>query len=612
MFMSDESEYISRLIETMVTRPGVYKMLNAEGIVVYVGKAKNLKNRVSSYFSKQMQMNKTTQLLSCVTDIEVIVTETEMQALLLENQLIKRFMPRYNVLLRDDKSYPYLYLSTQHAFARLSIHRGPKPSRGIYYGPYTNVSAVNQMIELVQKLFRLRSCNDRFFAHRSRPCLQYQINRCTAPCVSYIDQKAYQHNVELVQCLLEGRSDVVVTHLRDEMMIAAAAKKFEVAARCRDQIALLRHLQVPSPVLTQIKGVDVIALCLHHGLAVVQLVQVDAGQVTNTQSFVFDDILNWDPAGVLVDFLWQYLATNSTETRESKTIITHVRLSNKIEIETALSQSLGRRVKILDRVQGERKAWLEMAIQNAQQVFHRQQYMADKQGIRVAALARFLGLQESLSRIECFDISHISGTDTVASCVVFDQRGPVKARYRLYNLKLEQPGDDYLALHEGVTRRYRRMKLEGEALPDVLIIDGGKGQLNTVNAALEAIQVTDMCVLSISKGSTRKPGLETLHVSGLSQPIWLAPHAPELLLIQHCRDEAHRFAITAHRRRRAKSHTRSILEEVPGIGAVKRRVLLQHFGGLSGVKAASITELSAVPGMRRVLAERVYNCLHDQ
>jgi len=596
------------LAKTLSTRPGVYRMLDDKGKVLYVGKARNLRRRVSSYFSRREHTPKLQSLLGKIADIQTTVTNTEGEALLLENQLIKEHKPRYNVTYRDDKSYPFIYLASEDRFPRLAFHRGPKKLPGRYFGPYPSAGAVRESLTLIQKLFRVRQCEESFFRNRTRPCLQYQIQRCTAPCVDLVDEATYAEDVEHAVMFLEGRSSELAEALADRMEKAAEAQDYELAARYRDQIANLQRVQQRQYVAGEQGDIDVVAASCDGGAACVQVFFIRDGRNLGNKTF-FPRIHEGDDAGgVLNAFVPQYYM--------GKEIPPEIFVSSPAEerklLEEVFTKQAGRKVKIVSAPRGQRARWLDLARQNADQALAER--LASRRGIRrrMEALQEVLGLDAPPARIECFDISHSVGEATVAACVVFGVEGPVKSDYRRFNITDVTAGDDYGAIRQAVERRYRRLKTGEEKLPDLLLLDGGKGQLRHAVEVLTELQVDGVCVAAVSKGPGRRAGDELLHVAGQQGPLRLAPDAPALHMIQAIRDEAHRFAITGHRQGRGKKRRRSVLEDVAGIGPKRRRELLRRFGGLQGLVRASPEDLAKVPGISRQLAQRVADALREE
>ncbi len=594
-------------LRTLPTRPGVYRMLGANGEVLYVGKARNLKNRVSSYFGKSGASPKTRRLVEQIEDIAVTVTRTEDEALLLENNLIKEIRPRYNILLRDDKSYPYIHLSSDDRFPRLSFYRGSRKAPGRYFGPYPGAGAVRDALNQLQRLFRIRQCEDAFFRNRTRPCLQYQIQRCTAPCVGLIDEDAYREDVRHAVMFLEGRNREVIDELAARMDRAADRLDYEQAAYYRDQIAGLRRIVEQQSVSRDGGDSDVIAARIRSGTGCVVVFVIRGGHVLGNKIFFPRHPPEADTADLLGAFLPQYYLGRDIP----PDIVVNERFEDLGLIREVLEADAGHRVAIHSRVRGDRARRVQMAVENADHALGA--HLASRASLlqRFTELQDALGLEQLPERLECFDISHTMGEATVASCVVFDRNGPLKSDYRRFNIEDITPGDDYAAMRQALMRRYLKLKKGEGRLPDVLFIDGGKGQLRQADDVLEELQIDGITVIGVAKGRERKPGMETLFLSGRRAPVRLAQDSPALQLIQHIRDEAHRFALTGHRGRRAKARNRSPLEDIPGIGAVRRRNLLRQFGGLQGLARAGVEDLARIPGISRELAERIYNTLHE-
>jgi excinuclease ABC subunit C len=604
---SKESPFDNQsFLKTLTKRPGIYKMLDEKGEIIYVGKAKNLKNRVSSYFKNQTASPKQQTMVARIANIEVTLTHTEGEALLLESQLIKRLQPRYNISLRDDKSFPYLYLSSEQTFPQLTFHRGAKNKKGQYFGPYPSAGAVRESLKLLQKIFPVRQCDDSVFNNRARPCLQYQIERCSAPCVGLIDKDSYAEDVASTVMFLDGKGNTLIEKLITKMEQAAAKLNYEQAVIYRDQIAKLRTILERNFVHGERGDVDVIACVTKASAACIQVFFIRNGQHLGNKVFFPKMIEEYDPGSVIQAFIPQYYLEKPIP---FELIVSHELEESKL-LEEVLASQAKHPVTISSKVRGERSKWLQMALTNSENSLLSK--LADKQGI----YARFLSLQEELGckeipkRLECFDISHTQGNQTVASCVVFDREGPVKSAYRRFNIEGITPGDDYAAIYQAVSRRYKRLiKGEHEA-PDILFIDGGKGQVHEAQKALTELNVNDVMIVGVSKGPDRKPGMEKLILVEQEQPIEVTPGASGLLLIQHIRDEAHRFAITGHRQRRGKVTKQSVLEGIAGLGAKRRQVLLKQFGGLQGVEQAGVDALCSVDGISKQLAQRIYDNFH--
>lgn len=593
----------------LTTAPGVYRMIDDQDQVIYVGKARNLKNRVSSYFGRgDHQTPKTRALIRQIADIQIIVTHTETEALILENNLIKELKPRYNILLRDDKSYPYIFLSTSDTFPRLSYHRGARSEKGRYFGPYPGATAVRETLNQLQKLFRVRQCEDSFFSNRSRPCLQYQIKRCSAPCVGLIQADDYQRDIRHAILFLEGKDRQIIDELVVKMDHAAEQLDFEQAAVYRDRIANLRKVLEHQHISSERGDLDVIACRTQAGIACVEVFYIRAGHTLGNKAFFPSHTAEATAVDILAAFIPQYYLG-----RQSPAEIIVSETPDGVEVlAAALSDSAGRRVTISSRVKGERAKWLQMAMTNAAQDLQQRLSSRSNIGQRFSELQEALNLDSMPMRLECFDISHISGQATVASCVVFTLEGPLKSDYRRFNIEDITPGDDYAAMKQALKRRYTRVQKGEGKLPDILFIDGGKGQVAQAEQVLEELQINGVQIIGIAKGPERRAGEEWLYNPDQQQVFKLQADAPALHLIQQIRDEAHRFAISGHRARRQKAQNTSTLEQIPGIGAGRRRLLLKQFGGLQGVKRAGVEDLLAVKGINRELAQRIYDTFHSE
>lgn len=600
-------------IKGLPNKPGVYRMLDAGGTVIYVGKAVDLKKRVASYFRSNLDSPKTRVMVNQIAAIEVTVTHNESEALILENTQIKSLRPRYNVLFRDDKSYPYIYLSTEHPFPRLAFHRGAKRGKGRYFGPYPSAQSVRETLSLLQKLFPVRQCRDSFYNNRSRPCLQYQIKRCTAPCVGLISETDYAEDVHHATLFLEGKSSAVIDALAERMTRAAENLDYEAAARFRDQISSLRHIQDKQYMDSETGGnLDVVAAVSEGGLGCVQVFTIRQGRNLGNRSYFPKHLegLKSDHVeqALISSFLTQHYLGRQ-EDIPAQLIVSHAP-EDLILIETALGEAASRRVSISHKVRGTRARWLAMAEQNARQTLSLRLNSQATQLQRFEALQEALQLDELPQRLECFDISHTRGEATVGSCVVFDVNGPLKSDYRRFNIEGITPGDDYAAMEQALTRRYKRLR-EGEGkLPDILFIDGGKGQVQTARTVLDELQIPGVRLIGIAKGPGRKPGLETLYLSDAAEETILPADSRALHLVQQIRDEAHRFAITGHRQRRGKTRTTSVLEQIPGLGQKRRQSLLHRFGGLQEIARAGVEDLAAVNGISRKLAQQIYDTFH--
>lgn len=572
--------------------PGVYRMLGKGGEALYVGKARDLKKRVGSYFNKSAASPRIEMMLSQVASVEVTATRSEGEALLLENNLIKSLAPRYNILFRDDKSYPYLEI-TGHRYPRLGFHRGAKDRRNRYFGPFPHAYAVRESIQLLQRVFRLRTCEDTVFENRSRPCLLHQIQRCTAPCTGKIAPEPYAEDVANAVMFLEGREDDVVRKLTAKMQGASDARRYEEAAAYRDQVRALSRVQARQYVESN-RGVDadVVACVIDAGIACVNLVMIRGGRHVGDRSFFPSNAEGAAAAEVISAFLEQHYL----EQPMPGLIVT----SEPVELENAMTPS-----------HGERRIWLDMACKNAELAIAQRVRDRATQEARLVALREALGLPEGTQRIECFDISHTMGEATVASCVVYDRQQMQKAEYRRFNIRGIEPGDDYAAMRQVLARRYERVSAESGRIPDLVLIDGGKGQVKIAFEILNDLGLHQVSVVGVAKGPERKPGLEALILEAEGRTLQLAPSHPGLHLVQQIRDEAHRFAVLGHRARRGKARTTSALNEIPGIGAKRRQALLSAFGGLRGVQAAAIDDIAKVEGVSRALAERIYRHLHE-
>ena len=598
----DAKAYVRRLPD----RPGVYRMLDAEGRIIYVGKARGLRSRVGSYFRADRLEPKLQALVRTVAGIEVTVTNSDTEALLLEHNLIKSHRPRFNVILRDDKSFPYLHLSA-HAYPRLSFYRGSRKLPGRLFGPYPSASAVHETLNQLHKLFRLRSCKDSFFANRSRPCLEYQIGRCSAPCTGLIEADAYARDVDAVVMVLDGRARDVTARLGADMDRAAAKLDFERAATLRDQLAAMTDVQARQAVTRARAGTDtdVIAVAEQGGEFCVALMFVRGGQVLGTSTFLPRAPIS-DAPEVLAAFLAQHYLEHDAPPR--------IYLSHAVEDPETLAASFtarsGRQVRVAPARRGYPQRWVALALQNAINALQMREATQAGLAGQFEELRQFLGLDIPLRRIECFDVSHTQGEATNASCIVFTLEGPLKPDYRRYNIEGVERGDDYGALRQALARRYRRRKQEDLPLPDLLLIDGGKGQLEQAVAVLQELELSIAAVAAVAKGADRRAGQERIFLAGREGASILPPDSKALHLIQRARDEAHRFAISGHRRKRARSRQTSMLEAIAGLGPARRRALLRHFGGLQGVLRAGVEDLGRVPGIGPALAQSIYEHLH--
>ena len=604
MDLSDPKAFVRNLPNS----PGVYRMISEDNKVIYVGKARNLKKRVASYFRASGLSPKNEAMMQLARTIEITVTHTENEALLLENNLIKAEHPRFNILLRDDKSYPYLYLSTKDEYPRLDLHRGAQKKPGRYFGPYPSVTAVRESMNLLQKTFGIRQCNDSFFRARSRPCLQYQIKRCSGPCVGLIDKETYANDIRHVVMFLEGKSHAMVEEMILEMERASDSQDYEKAAIFRDRIAALKRTQEKQYVNSSGGNIDIMALAVEKGLASVEVMFVRDGRQLGSRSYFPQRTEGADEDDILSAFLSQYYIGKPVPA----TIYVDRHIADSELLQAALVQQADHGVKISIPSRGKPRRWLEMTEVNARDALRRQLISRSSLRQRFEALQEALGLDAVPERIECFDISHTQGEATVGSCVVFSLEGPVKSDYRRFNIEGIQAGDDYAAMTQALTRRYRRMK-EGEGKwPDIVLIDGGKGQLGRAEEVMRELQVREVKLIGVAKGPGRKPGLEQLFLSGQKLATILPADSPALHLIQQVRDEAHRFAIAGHRHKRGKARRQSRLEEIPGIGEKRRQSLLKRLGGLQEVARAGVEDLASVPGISPDLAKKIYDVFHSQ
>lgn len=582
-------------------------MFDEQGDILYVGKAKNLKNRVSSYFRSTALEVKTMALVAKIHRIEITVTSSETEALLLEHSLIKELHPPYNIDFKDDKSYPYIFLSSRDKYPRLAFHRGAQKKPGKYFGPFPSAYSVRDSLNILQKVFKVRQCEDSFFKNRSRPCLQYQIKRCSGPCCDLVSEEEYAEDVADACTFLEGKSRKLIDQYADKMDKASQSLDFEKAAKYRDQIAHLQRIQEQQYVTRGDGDIDVLAAIYNPGAVCVVLMVIRGGRMLGSKTYFPKIKLETNEAELLASFIPRFYLSGREIPKE---IIVNSKLEEKVLLAETLTAHAEKKVQLSDNVRGHRERWLRLAETNAEQSLG--SHLANRNNLteRFEALQAGLGLAEIPQRLECFDISHSSGEATVASCVVFDQNGPLKSDYRRFNIEGITPGDDYAAMSQALKRRYTRLKKGEGKLPDVLFIDGGKGQLAQAEAMIEELQIEGVTLVGVAKGPTRKAGLESLFISGQPE-IVLSPDNPGLHLIQHIRDESHRFAITAHRQRRGKKRQQSILEDIDGVGPKRRRALLRHFGGSKRVESASIEELSRVEGISKTLAEHIYATLHQ-
>ncbi len=593
------------ILKNLPNLPGVYRMKNASDEVIYVGKAKDLKKRVSSYFNKNIPSARTRMMVAQITDIETTVTHSEAEALLLENNLIKSFMPRYNVLFRDDKTYPYITL-TGDEYPRLAFHRGTQRKGNTYFGPFPNSIAVRESIQLLQKVFMLRTCENTVFSNRTRPCLQYQIERCTAPCVDLISEEDYRRDVSHATLFLQGKEQQVMDELGEKMMAAAEVEQYELAAVYRDRMQSLRQVQAKQFVSDfAVNDADVIACVAHEGQHCVNLVMIRGGRHLGDKSFFPKNADGGELAETMRAFLEQYYVSQKVP----PLLIIGVPIETEA-LEEVFSQQAGRKVRINSNPTSDKRVWMKMAETNAELALQQRGAQHANQQARLNALREALDLGDAVERIECFDISHTMGEATVASCVVFDKGAMQNSEYRRYNITGITPGDDYAAMRDALTRRYKKVAAGEGKRPDLVFIDGGKGQLGVAVEVMQEVGLADILLVGIAKGEERRPGLEQMFFPGCATPVGLKKDHIGLHLLQQIRDEAHRFAITGHRARRGKARMHSSLEDIDGIGAKRRKALLVRFGGLDGVKNASVDELSQVEGISQMLAEKIYQELH--
>ena len=593
-------------MRTVTERPGVYRMYNRMDEVIYVGKAGNLKNRLSSYFQKNVDSRKTQVLVSQICNVQTTVTDSAREALILEHNLIKEYRPRYNVVLRDDKSYPYIFIASKQDYPRISYQRGSRKAAGKYIGPYPNAGAVKRSLSLVQKLFKVRQCEDTYFRNRSRPCLQYQIKRCNAPCVGYISPEDYQRDVDLTSRILEGKNNEVIKDLTAQMDSASEKLEFEQAATLRDQITSLKSVSDLSATMREHGNADYVAALTKGGQSCVQVFFIRNG--INLGNKAFYPATPPDSQGV--DILNAFLPQFYLEHEVPKEIVTSEPVDDHELLQEVLSARTGSAVAIAWRVRGDRAKLQALAVTNAKIALEARLSSRSGMAARLDSVRQIVDLEDLPQRMECFDISHTMGEATVASCVVFNAEGAQKSEYRRFKIEDITPGDDYAAMRQALTRRYTRALKESRPLPDILFIDGGKGQISVARDVLEELQISDINLVGVSKGPDRRPGEETLLLVSQQRELQLSNNSPGLLLIQQIRDEAHRFAITAHRGQRAKKRRKSVLEDIPGLGPKRRKALLTHFGGLHGLQQAGTADIAAVPGISETLAEAVYEILH--
>ena len=605
--VNSKKDRFDALLNSLPERSGVYRMIDRKGDVLYVGKSRNLKARVSSYFRPAGLATKTMRLVSRTQDIQVTVTSSETEALLLEQSFIKNFKPPFNVLLRDDKSYPYIRF-TDHQFPRIELHRGSTRGGGMYFGPFPSASAVRKSISILQRLFRLRPCKDTYFKNRSRPCLQHQIKRCSAPCVALIDEESYRDDIRLAEMFLNGKSKTILAELKTNMDRASENLQFEEAAHLRDQIHTLRQVQEDQYVHTASGNVDAFGIASNENTVCVQGMFIRDGRLLGDRTWFHTNELGFEESQVLSEFLGQYYFGDMMRDLP-RAVVTLIEIEHREAIAGALSDQAGHIVEVTAHVRSSRARWQSMVQENAELSLAAYLRQQDNSLERMIDLQRSLDLDEMPERLECFDISHVSGEATMASCVVFDVNGPLKSDYRRYRIQGVELGDDYAALGQAIERRYKRIQSGEGKLPDLLVVDGGRGQVNKVRETLSDLLVDDLRILGISKGPGRKPDLDTVCDADLGK-LKIEPTRSAMHLLQHMRDEAHRFAVQGHRARRQKARRKSDLDDIAGIGPKRKRQLLTHFGSVTAIKAASIEEMSKVPGVSKRLASEIYGAMH--
>ncbi len=609
---SADSSFDSKpFLKSLTTRPGVYQMIDANGGVLYVGKARNLKNRVSSYFRNTGLAPKTRALVGHIHNIEITVTHSETEALLLEQNLIKNHLPPYNILLRDDKSYPYIYLSGNEDFPSLTFRRvrHKKAGEGRYFGPYTSAAAVRECLSLLQKAFQIRQCDESFFRNRSRPCLQHQIGRCSAPCVGEINASEYAESMRHATMFLQGRNTEVIQELVSAMETAAERLEFEKASILRDQINFLRRVHEHQSIEGNARDLDVFALSAELDSVVIHALFVRDGRVSGTKSYPFDGLTQ--PETALSDFVQQYYLGGHSVYGLPHEIITSLPIPEADSLKEALSSRFYRQVRIDNSVRGQRADWLKLAQTNASHALRTRLQSQEAIANRWQQFCEALDMESTIQRVECFDISHTFGEATVASCVVFGPEGAIKEQYRRFNIKGVTAGDDFHAMQQALERRYSKLKESELGLPDVVLIDGGKGQLGIAHQVFADLQIDGVSLVGVAKGVTRKPGFETLFVGNENKILNLAPDSIALHLIQQIRDEAHRFAITGHRQQRQKARKQSVLDDIEGVGPKRRKDLLNFFGSVRNIEKAKLEELKKVPGISEVLAQTIYTAFHE-
>jgi len=597
------------------SRAGVYRMFDGEQNLLYVGKAKNLKNRLSSYFRKTGLSIKTQALVSKIQQVEVTLTHTESEALLLESNLIKEHQPPYNILLRDDKSYPYIFVSNKDAYPQIVVHRGAKRKKGKYLGPFPSAGAVRDSLQFIHKLFKIRQCDDSYFKNRSRPCLQYQIKRCTAPCVNYISETKYQADINHALMFLEGRSNQLIEDLVAQMEAASTNLDFEKAVVYRDQIRMLQKVVEKQYISGDDRDVDIVACYCNGAQACVQVFFIREGRNLGNRSYFPKLPEALSETAVLENFISQYYLQQQGAQQQTREIILSHPLDDMQSMQQAISEKIGHKIRVTQQVRSDRARWVSMALNNAETALKAR--MNSRTGMlkRFEALQKILQLDELPTRLECFDISHTMGEATVASCVVFTLEGAYKQDYRRFNIEGIEPGDDYAAMRQAIQRRYSRLKKsknDDAKMPDILFIDGGKGQLRQAVEVMDQLQIDSVQLIGVAKGEGRKAGLEKLVFSDGRPELYLPEDSIAFHLILNVRDEAHRFAISGHRAKREKARRTSPLEAIPGLGPKRRQNIIRHFGGLQGVKQAGVEDLAKVQGISRNLAQIIYDVLRSE
>jgi len=604
-----------KFLGSLTSRPGVYCMKNTSDKIIYVGKAKNLKKRVSSYFNNiDAQPIKNQVMAKQICNINITVTQTENEALVLENRIIKKYKPKYNIIFRDDKSYPYIFLSTNHDYPRFLYHRGSLKGEGKYFGPFPSAGAVKKTLNIIQKLFLIRSCEDSVFSNRSRPCLQHQIKRCSAPCVNYISKNDYENDIKNARLFIEGKKEKIIKELSEPMQSAADKLDFEKAAKLRDQIRSIREIQEKQFIGGENDNFDIVVCVKNNNCTLIHLSFIRSGLNLGSRKYYPHNTEEQTESALIEAFLGHFYVTN-IDNVSKKNIPLEILVSNNIEnrplLENVLYEKLQRKIKIKYKVRGEKSKWLMLAKENAKLDLKKKLAIDENLKERYVTLQKLLNFKQRIENMECFDVSHTQGDSTIASCVVFGQNGPIKDKYRKFNIENIKKGDDYAAMSQVIRRRYTRVVKENSILPDLILIDGGKGQVSAAKKELNELQLSYIPVLGVAKGVSRKPGEENLILTDNHNGIFCDSTSPALHLIQHIRDEAHRFAVTAHRQKRKKKSVYSFLEEIEGIGSKRKQILIKHFGGLQGVSKAGINELSKVNGINKNLAKKIYETIHD-